>query len=102
MWPVRQHENICGRQETDESVQYGGLLMAKILVTHEYYGCDTGCCGHVITVDGGRYDFSFSHPWLKDEDDDDARKWAEDLVRQEFGEEHVADLDWENSVVIDD
>jgi hypothetical protein len=27
--------------------------------------------------------------------------FAEGLVREEFGEEHVADLDWENCMVSD-
>lgn len=80
----------------------------KILVMHGGYGCDTGCCGHYFVVDGDEYfkqpqiknlkNFDFSHPgWQEDH-----RKFAEDLVREQFGEEHVKDLDWENCLVTDD
>jgi len=34
----------------------------RIIVTHTSYGCDTGCCGHVVEIDGeiaGR--FAFGH-----------------------------------------
>jgi hypothetical protein len=44
-------------------------------------------------------EFQFSHP---DKGIDDFRAWAEDLVRAEAGEDHVADLDWENCMVVDD
>ncbi len=77
--------------------------MSKILVVHSYYGCDTGCCGHVIQIDGSeiRKSFDFTHPpypqteklWLE---------WAQDFVREQCGEEHVVDLDWENCSLIDD
>jgi hypothetical protein len=77
--------------------------MAKIIVYHSYYGCETGCCGHVMDIeldDGsvqeGRH-FQFIHPY-----GEDARKFAEDMVREEFGEEHVADLDWENCLINED
>ena len=26
--------------------------MTKVVVFHRYYGCDTGCCGHAVMVDG--------------------------------------------------
>lgn len=32
----------------------------KILLVHTGYGCDTGCCGHILEVDGreiGGFDF---------------------------------------------
>ena len=72
--------------------------MARIVVSHQSYGCDTGRCGHVIEVDdeqvGG---FHFSHPY-----GDDVRQWAEELIASELGAEHVADLDRDNCVVVDD
>ena len=81
--------------------------MSKVIVYHTSYGCDTGCCGHVVEVDGEIIgDFDFGHPnhyGLPEADRDAAyRKYAEDLVRSELGDEHVADLDWENCTVIDD
>jgi hypothetical protein len=78
----------------------------KIIVYHTSYGCDTGCCGHIIGAyeterdldqveRGERGKFDSDHPY----DGENPRVWAEQLVREEFGEEHVADLDWENCVV---
>lgn len=71
-------------------------MNAKVIVYHGYYGCDTGCCGHIIEMDG-KEEFVFDHPW-----NEDFKSWAKELVRESFGEEHVADLDWKNSRVIDD
>jgi len=35
----------------------------KIRVLHAYYGCDTGCCGHIIEIDGEEdsRSFTFDH-----------------------------------------
>jgi len=86
--------------------------MAKIIVWHEYYGCETGCCGHVIQMledddpaiseeywlrDYKYSEFAFYHPYGQD-----PLEWAKEWVKKEFGEEHVADLDWENCRVITD
>jgi hypothetical protein len=72
--------------------------MQKIVVLHGSYGCDTGCCGHFVEVDGRRVgDFSFGHPY-----DGDHLEFAKKLVAEEYGEEHVADLDWENCMIVDD
>ena len=70
----------------------------KVIVYHTYYGCETGCCGHAVEFeDGSKYKFKFTHPY-----DNDFRKFAEDMIRNQFGEEHVKDLDWENCNIIDD
>jgi len=73
-------------------------VAVKVVVYHGSYGCDTGCCGHFIELqdDQGKTvdtDFDFVHPWAKD---DDPLEFAKELVVASFGEEHVADLDWEN------
>jgi hypothetical protein len=68
----------------------------KIIVYHASYGCDTGCCGHVIEIDG-KENFHFTHPYGKD-----FKEFAEEMVRDECGEEHVKDLDWENCIISDD
>ena len=79
-------------------------MATKITVYHSDYGCESGCCGHIIkmetdgkTVGVNGRDFNFYHPY-----GEDPRKWAEDWVRKEFGEEHVKDLDWEHSYVSND
>lgn len=70
--------------------------MSKVIVYHGDYGCDTGCCGHVIELDGEQVDFDFSHAYGEDK-----LTYARDLVRNFLGEEHVADLDWDNCLVED-
>lgn len=77
--------------------------MAKrtVFVRHEGYGCDTGCCGHVVTVEvddaevGRRFDFTHPHRA-------DVRQFVIDLVTDEFGADHVADIDWDQCLVVDD
>ena len=77
---------------TSKSTEPGGTgYVMKIVVYHEHYGCETGCCGHVIEVNGERRgDFIFSHPDSREE----FRQFAEDLIAEQFGAEHVKDLDW--------
>jgi hypothetical protein len=68
----------------------------RVVVFHASYGCDTGCCGHVVAVDGDEGQHYFDHAY-----DETPREFAERLVREECGEAHVADLDWENSEIYD-
>lgn len=68
----------------------------KAVVYHASYGCDTGCCGHIVELDGGG-EFFFDHPG-----NEGGLAFAQDMVRRKFGDEHVADLDWENCLVVDD
>jgi hypothetical protein len=73
----------------------------KIIVYHSEYGCDTGCCGHTIEIQDDRGDeveskFLFDHPYERD-----YLQFAKDLVREAYGEDHVADLDWKNCVISD-
>lgn len=65
-------------------------MSRTVAVYHSGYGCDTGCCGHIVAI-GDEERFDFDHPGL----DEDSRKFAEQLIRDLWGEEHVADLDWE-------
>lgn len=96
--------------------------MTKILIYHTEYGCDTGCCGHALAVvddnfKGDWFDaylesaparhFAFDHPWLRSEMTKEERHhaayaWAIGFIREQLGEEHVKDLDFENSVILDD
>ena len=43
-------------------------------------------------------EFEFGHPGLGD----DFKEWARQLVEEQMGAEHCADLDWENCEVRDD
>jgi hypothetical protein len=72
--------------------------MPKIIVVHEGYGCDTGCCGHVVRVDGKRVgDFDFGHPYNRPTPD-----FVRELVTRTLGAEHVKDIDWDHCVVVED
>ena len=70
--------------------------MAKIIVAHRLYGCETGCCGHSIIVDGIEKRFMFSHPYERD-----FIEYAKELITDILGEEHVKDLDWDDCIIID-
>ena len=75
----------------------------RVIVYHASYGCDTGCCGHVVEMRDSddkfvkRGQFEFMPP----NSDEDKLEWARRLVVKEFGAEHVDDLDWENCHVLD-
>ena len=77
--------------------------MPKVIVYHGFYGCDTGCCGHVVEIhdDNGkilRNSFDFNHPDKKEE----YLEFAKEVIRNNFGEEHIKDLDWENCEISTD
>ena len=70
----------------------------RVVVRHTLFGGLEGCCGHVVVMADGRRRFEATHPWSSV---DGYRAWAEDLVRDAFGEQHVRDLDWDGSLVLD-
>ncbi len=83
----------------------------KFIVTHDYYGCDTGCCGHRVEyfIDGVHKggNFSFDHPsgWdfrLQKAIQESPREFAERMIREECGEEHVSSLNWEECIICED
>ena len=91
--------------------------MAKVIVYHQFYGCDTGCCGHVVEVfddedvaredfnphlDGEGRNFEFDHPDYGTTGDAARLAWAKEFVTAYLGEEHVKDLDWEHCIISDD
>ncbi len=70
--------------------------MWRVRVFHDYYGCDTGCCGHTVMLTGDddteRSHFEFMHPngevlasW--------AREHAEETIRREWPE-CLDTIDW--------
>jgi hypothetical protein len=73
--------------------------MPTIIVVHGAYGCDTGCCGHFVEVDGEQVGgFDFSHP----DGIEDTPRFIRDLVTECCGAEHVKDIDWEHCIVVND
>lgn len=91
----------------------------RVVVYHSSYGCDTGCCGHFVSVidddleDFGPWDehkqigWVFSHPYgIAKMSEEEKRAWAletaQEAVIEHFGAEHVFDLDWENCLILED
>jgi hypothetical protein len=76
--------------------------MKAIVVYHDGYGCESGCCGHRVEYIDEKgveqSDFFFDHPY----DDDDFYEWAKRFLTKQYGEEHVADLDWDNCLILED
>jgi hypothetical protein len=69
----------------------------KVVVVHRGYGCDTGCCGHCIEVDGEELDgsFQFDHPFDKDK-----RRYAEEFIKAAGCD--PADLVWNECIIVKD
>lgn len=76
----------------------GNEKKRRVIVYHGGYGCDSGCCGHWVQIDGDRERFDFGHPATGE----DFRTYAEELIAETFGPEHVKDLDWKNSYISTD
>lgn len=83
--------------------------MPKLIVYHDYYGCESGCCGHSVEVTEGELKtkqgqnwrgFTFAHP--HGDTEEELIQFAKDLIAEDYGEEHVKDLDWANCKVVMD
>jgi hypothetical protein len=87
-----QHERWCAYD----------LTKCKAYVVHEYYGCDTGCCGHkgYLRDENGLIvdwtDFSFAHPY--DMSDENKRRFVESMV----GRWSDVEVDWERCELYED
>lgn len=75
--------------------------MPNVIVLHGGYGCDTGCCGHWVEIDGERMgSFSFDHPdHFSHPTPEGIKEFIRALVTAEAGEEHVADINWDECIV---
>lgn len=76
--------------------------MSRVVVYHRGYGCDTGCCGHYVEfaddpeISGThRSQFHFDHPG-----NESPVEFAQRMVTETFGAEHVQDLDWEHCEIV--
>lgn len=70
----------------------------KLAIKHTYYGCDSGCCGHMVEVQDGdprRFDFQFYH--AGGTTPSDLREFAVEIV----GEENIGDVDFAASDIRD-
>ena len=74
----------------------------KIRVYHAYYGCDTGCCGHIVEIlDNNLSQFVFTHPYDRDISH---KEWARELVEQTIKynwPECLPNIDWDTLDVED-
>jgi hypothetical protein len=69
----------------------------KVRVYHAGYGCDSGCCGHVVELGDGRSYFDFSHPY-GDDQREYARSLAEEVIRKKWPE-CLDSIDWDTMEV---
>ena len=78
-----------------------GEPVNRVIVYHGMYGCETGCCGHWVDL-GDRKKLMFGHYGHYDgqEPAETSREYAERIIREMYGDEHVADLDWEHSKIV--
>lgn len=76
----------------------------KVRVFHDFYGCETGCCGHTVelTLPDGKTkeQFDFAHPGWKKDAGEWAREHAEDVIRRRWPD-CVDSIDWESMDVED-
>lgn len=74
----------------------------KVRVYHQAYGCDTGCCGHVVEIDGperSERHFDFGG-YYGNEGEAGARAWAIEhasAVIAEHWPECLDSIDWESA-----
>lgn len=72
----------------------------KVRVYHAGYGCESGCCGHIVEVGDKIHKFNFDHPYSEDEKD--LKKWAKKLAEEVIREEHpscINNIDWDSMEV---
>lgn len=88
----------CGRARTSDhhhAPESAWIKAAYIYATHDYYGCDTGCCGFVLHAEDERgheisvSEFDFMHVDSREELEMELRNWATDHGRPDVP------IDWE-------
>lgn len=62
--------------------------MSQVKISHRMYGCECGCCGHAIFIDGVEKTFAMEAP----DDAGQIKAWAIDLA--DF---HLSDADLEGA-----
>lgn len=94
----------CGRPILHPLPERNGVARhaSAVIVTHDFYGCDTGCCGHrvvAVDCDGGELEsrFEFAHPY--DEHHNKHEEFARGLAAEFYP---TLPLDWPNCEVVDD
>jgi hypothetical protein len=69
----------------------------KIRVLHRYYGCETGCCGHVLEIDGEEVEgsFDFWHP-----DEYGFSEDIQDFILARVPKECHDNIDWDSIEIV--
>lgn len=78
-------------------------VVAKAYVHHDFYGCDTGCCGHRVVGEDNNgtirfSEFDFTHPH---DDPPDIEAFVKDLVSNHLDLDNIT-IDWGRCEVSDD
>lgn len=68
----------------------------KVRVYHSSYGCESGCCGHIVEIDGdeNKSQFDFSHPYS-----DDKKAFAISLAKEIIADRWpgcLKSIDWDS------
>ena len=96
---AKPHQAAGGCGGGDESMKREtkkGMTNAKLKVRvfHSYYGCESGCCGHVVEVEGKGEKFEFGCAY----GEDDKRKWARELAEKVIKKrwpDCIESIDWD-------
>lgn len=88
------------RQRAEAVKQWRSI---RVRVYHDFYGCETGCCGHVVEIQDGRYgskdtrdSFDFTHCYEKGQKEQ--REWARELAEAQIKyrwPECLPHIDWD-------
>jgi hypothetical protein len=65
----------------------------RVRVLHSYYGCETGCCGHIVELDGKEYRGSFD--FMHSDSIEDAKEYAKDYIASNHPS-CVDSIDWDS------
>lgn len=74
------------------------MSKSVVRVYHSYYGCETGCCGHIVEVDE-KSSFHFTHPHDGELTEEKKREWARSFAEQVIREkwpECIDSIDWDS------
>lgn len=96
--PMAETCERCGRPVLFPLSERDGVKrhVVSARVVHQFYGCDTGCCGHVVygdDCDGNEVwssHFHFDHPY-----GDDKVTWARSLAAEDLPEVPLNEADSE-------
>lgn len=83
---------------------YNKNAVVKVAVKHDGYGCESGCCGHVIhgydkdNIQCWASDFCFEHPYGQED-----KVFILDILHNDFSDDELAkiEIDYLESYILD-